>query len=354
MKTGFLGTFVISWSQAKLDGMGAVPLQSLDVGTAWSWSGDAVRVDGPAQLLRLDEADGEVNIRKRAARMVRKLVGAAMAETTNIDSIEVEHPLQDSSFVVTDGAQSYTITVIEVGAGKPPLLMFLDELPPKDQELWVVHHTIDINAHQMVSPSAGGIICFTPGTLIDTPFGPRRVEELREGDRLSTRDSGEQEIQWIGKRRMTGARLFAMPELRPVRIRAGAFDVERPDQEFLVSPNHRMLVRGAVARSLFNTDEVLVSAKDLINGDTITLDTQVRQVTYIHLMLPSHQIVVANGVETESFHPASTALTTIPEEDRARLARVNARLESDPHSYGGYARRILSGSEAAILAHEAA
>lgn len=354
MKTGFQGTFVISWSQTELDGMGAVPLQSLDVGTAWSWSGDAVRVDGPAQLLRLDEADGDANIRKRAARMVRKLVGAAMAETADIDSVEIDHPLQDSSFVVTDGAQSYTITVIDVAAGKPPLLMFLDELPPKDRDLWVVHHTIDVRAHSMVSASAGGVICFTPGTLIGTPFGPRRVEELREGDKLSTRDNGEQDIQWIGRRRMSGARLFAMPELRPVRIRAGAFDVERPDQEFLVSPNHRMLVRGAVARDLFNTDEVLVSAKDLINGTTITLDTQVKQVTYIHLMLPSHQIVTANGVETESFHPASTALSTIPDEDRARLAGINDQLEADPHSYGGYARRILSGSEAAILAHQAA
>lgn len=354
MKTGFLGTFVISWSQTKLDGAEAAELQALDVGTAWTWSGDAVRVDGPAQLLRLDDADGDANIRKRAARMVRKLVGAAMAETTNLDSVEVEHPLQDSSFVVTDGAQSYTITLIEVDAGKPPLLMFLDDMPPKNKDLWVVHHTLDTRARQTLSPSTGGVICFTPGTMIDTPDGPRRVEELNEGDRLSTRDSGAQDIQWIGKRRMTGARLFAMPELRPVRIRAGAFDVERPDQEFLVSPNHRMLVRGRVAQDLFNTDEVLVSAKDLVNGSTITLDTQVKQVTYIHLMLPSHQIVMANGVETESFHPASAALSTIPDIDRARLIRVNGRLESDPQSYGGYARRILSGSEAAILTHHAA
>jgi hypothetical protein len=162
----------------------------------------------------------------------------------------------------------------------------------------------------MVSVSSGGVICFTPGTMIDTPDGPRLVEDLCEGDKLQTRDSGAQDIQWIGSRRMTGARLFAMPELRPIRIRAGAFELEKPDQEFLVSPNH--------------------------------------------LMLPKHEIVLANGVETESFHPASTALSTIPEADRARLAEVNSEIEADPNSYGGYARRILSQSEAAILAHQAA
>lgn len=354
MKTGFKGTFVISWSQTMLDGMEAVPLQSLDVGSAWSWSGDAVRVDGPSELLRLDEADGDASIRKRAAKMVRKLVGAALTHTSDLSAVEVEHPLQDSSFVVTNGSQSYTITVIEVAGSKAPLLMFLDEMPPKDVDLWVVHHTIDVRGHEMISPASGGVICFTPGTLIDTPEGARAVQDLREGDYLQTRDSGAQEIQWIGARRMTGARLFAMPELRPIRIRAGAFGLDQPDQEFLVSPNHRMLVRGRVAQSLFNTPEVLVAAKDLVNGSTVTLDTQVKEVTYIHLMLPSHQIVLANGVESESFHPASAALSTLQDDDRSRLEAVDARLLADPNAYGGYARRILSASEAAILAHEAA
>lgn len=354
MKTGFQGTFVISWSQTKLDGMGAVPLQSLDVGAAWSWSGDAVRVDGPTELLRLDGADGDANIRKSAAKMVRKLVGAALTDTKDLSKIDVEHPLRDSSFVVTDGSQSYTITVIDVEGSKAPLLMFLDEMPPKGIDLWVVHHTLDTRNFDAVSVSGGGVICFTPGTMIETPDGPRAVEELREGDFLSTRDSGAQEVQWIGSRKMTGARLFAMPELRPVRICKGAFGLETPDQEFLVSPNHRMLVRGSVARALFNTPEVLVAAKDLINGTTVKLDTQVKQVTYIHLLLPSHQIVMANGVETESFHPASAALSSIPDEDRARLAQVNDRIEADPNVYGGYARRILSSTEAAILTHEAA
>ncbi|MEP5153103.1 Hint domain-containing protein [Planktotalea sp.] len=354
MKTGFRGAFVISWSQTQLDGMGAVPLQSLDVGTAWAWTGDAIRVDGPSKLLRLDGADGDANIRNRAAKMVRKLVGIALTDGSQLDDIDDDHPIRDSSFVVTDGAQSYTITVIEVGNGKPPLLMFVDQIPPKNKDLWVVHHTIDVRAADTVSVSSGGVICFTPGTMIATPIGPRLVEELREGDRLETRDSGPQEIQWIGARRMSGARLFAMPELRPVRISAGALGLEAPEQEFLVSPHHRMLVRGDVARDLFNTPEVLVAAKDMVNGSTVTVDRHVKEVSYIHLMLPSHQIVMANGVESESFHPASTALSTIPELDRTRLADVNSDLIADPDSYGGYARRILSQSEAAILAHEAA
>lgn len=354
MKRGFRGTFVISWSQTDIDGLEAAPLETLNTGAAWSWRGEAVRVDGPNDLLRLDQANGEADLRKCAARKVRRLIGAAVQNKTDIRSVEIEEPLMDSSFVVTNGAQSYTVTVIEVGRGAPPLLMFIDELPPRNTDLWVVHHSLGTLAKTRDDPQDGGVICFTPGTRISTPDGPCFVEDLREGDRVQTRDNGAQEIIWTGKRRMTGARLFVMPLLRPVRIRTGALGIERPDQELLVSPEHRMLVRGRAAQELFNTPEVLVPARDLVNGSTIVVDVAVREVTYIHLLLPSHQILWANGIETESFHPANAALSSLADGDRMRLLAQFPDLELDPHLYGGYARRNLSKSETAILMHQAA
>jgi hypothetical protein len=353
MGTGFRGTFVISWSQTELDGQGGLPPQAMTVGMTWSWRGEAVRVDGPPNLLRLDMADGEAVQRRRAARMVRRLIGAAMSGRHDLDRIEVDEPMRDLGFVVTDGLQSYTVTVIEIDSGGPPLLMFLDEIPPQNTDMWVVHHALD-RVQDATSPASGGVICFTPGTRIETPEGPRPVEELHEGDRVQTRDSGAQEIRWIGCRRMTGARLFAMPRLRPVRLRAGALGGDVPDATLLVSPEHRVLVRGDVARSLFNTPEVLVTARDLINNDSIAVDLALREVTYIHLLLPGHEIIRANGVETESFHPASAALSTLTEADRARLLALDPNLAHEPHLYGGHARRCLSASEAAILRHEAA
>ena len=355
METGFRGTFVISWSQTEVDGLEAAPLQSLTVGAAWSWRGDAVRVDGPQGVLHLEGADGSEAMRRRAARMVQRLVGAALTHQPAPPDLDVEEgtPLVDSSFVVTDGAKSYTVTLIEVGGGAQPLLMFLDAMPPRDGELWVVHHTLNYHPEDSHGEGSGGVICFTPGTLIDTVDGPRPVEDLREGDRVQTRDNGVQDILWIGSRRMTGARLFAMPRLRPVRFRTGALGVERPDQELLVSPEHRMLIKGEIAQSLFNTPEVLVAAKDLVNGSTITVDTELREVTYIHLLLPRHEVIHANGIETESFHPANAALTTLGEVDRARLLSQFPELEFDPHTYGSYARRNLRASEAAILNHAA-
>jgi hypothetical protein len=357
MATGYRGTFVISWSQTEIDGLQAAPPSALRVGAAWSWRGAALRVDGPSSILQLDQAEGAGELRTRAARMVRRLVGAAMAGDAPAPALSAaadpeDHPLRDSSFVVTDGAKGYTVTLIETGPQSRPLLMFLDEIPPESCDLWVVHQRIDSRAAE--GDEAAGMICFTPGTRILTPSGAVPVESLRAGDLVQTKDSGAQPIRWTGSRHMTGARLFAMPRLRPVRIRAGAFGIGEPDEEITVSPEHRMVLRGAVARALFNTPEVLVAARDLINGDSVVLDTKARSVTYHHLLLPRHEVLFANGLETESFHPANTALSTLGATDRARLLQEMPQIGRNPHLYGAHARRNLTRSEAAILLHEAA
>ena len=72
MKTGFSGTFVISWSQTELDGLMAAPTEALEIGAAWSWHGDPLRLDGPTELLRLEMTKGETDLRCRAARSVAR------------------------------------------------------------------------------------------------------------------------------------------------------------------------------------------------------------------------------------------------------------------------------------------
>jgi hypothetical protein len=57
-----------------------------------------------------------------------------------------------------------------------------------------------------------------------------------------------------------------------------------------------------------NTDEVLVTARDLMNDRSIYVDRSMREVHYIHMLLPSHEVMFANGVESESSHPASAGL----------------------------------------------
>ena len=353
METGFKGTFVISWSQTEVDGQRAATTDAILVGAAWRWTGQVVRVDGPTDLLLLDGAVGTANLRSRAARTVRRLVGTAMQSDHGICGQDVDDdPVLVNGFVVTDGRRTFTVSIIEHGQDAGPLLMFLNEIPPQNTVMWVVSNTIEERAQAQGSRLSGGVICFTTDTKIQTASGPRLVQDLTQGDKIQTKDDGAQEILWIGKRRMTGARMHAMPHLRPIRIKAGALCQGEPDEDLLVSPDHRLLIKGAAATALFNTSEVLVAAKDLVNDRNIQVDFNLRETSYIHLMLERHQIVWANGVETESFHPANTMMDAIDPAQRDRLFAINSELQQDPHRYGDYARRNLSPSEAEIMKYD--
>ena len=179
------------------------------------------------------------------------------------------------------------------------------------------------------------------------------MADLSEDDRILTKDDGPQAVRWIGRHRMSGARLYTMPELRPIRIRAGAMGMDVPDQDLVVSPGHRMLIKGAMARSLFNTDEVLVAARDMLDDRSVLIDRRLREVTYVHLLLDRHSIVFANGLESESFHPASMDLDAMTEDQRAGLTECMPGIARDPARYGAFARRMLTRADAAILRYAA-
>lgn len=349
MQAGFRGAFVISWSQTELDGVTDAPLELIAIGAAWRWTGAAQRVDGGGDRLLLEGAEGMDDIRRRASRMVRRLTGIALAgQPAPREAAEPAPPAQ--SFVLTDGRSSWTAQLIDSPGAARRLILFAEGLPPADRDLWIVRMSLERPADG--GAPQGGVICFAPGTRIATAEGPRPIEGLRPGDRILTRDNGPQEVVWTGRRRMSGARLFAMPHLRPIRLRAGVFGQGQPDADLIVSPQHRMLVRGPAARALFSTDEVLVTAEALVNDDSITVDQSLREVTYIHVMLERHNIVWANGLETESFHPAHAALDAIDLDQRAALAAVLPGGLDRPHLYGGFARRNLSAPETAILRHD--
>jgi len=351
MITGSSGTFVIRWQQTEIDGVENPAGSAVREGAAWRWNGQAVRVDGPDHILLTGNADERLQLRRRVSRSLRRLMAAELNVMIPADVPIEGEPIFDEGFVVTDGRVSYAAAIVEMGPGKAPLVMFSGRLPSMGTDLWVVR-TIGKEAPVTRRTEFGtGVICFTEDTMIDTPDGARPVQDIREGDWVLTKDNGTQQVMWRGQRRMSGARFFAMPELRPVRIRAGAFEAGRPDRDLLVSPKHRLLVQGAMAKSLFNTEEVMVAAELLVNDHSILVDYNVAATTYHHLMMEDHQVLFANGVETESFHPASTTLDTLDAQDRDRLLGLMPGVEHDPLSYGDFARRDLSQSEAAILNH---
>lgn len=360
MSSGYRGTFVISWQQTALDGDRHATPDMIRTGLSWVWRGKAVRVDGPAGVLQLahGQSEGllEDEMRARAAQSVRKLLKAVQVNSTRLDLIEVEAPANEQSFSVTNGREIWPVTVIEGATPRVRLCMFVDAIPPEGQALWIVDHAIWPKKDRQPGHvgEGAGLMCFTPGTTILTQSGKLPVEAIRPGTKIQTKDNGLQEVLWVGRRYMSGARFLAMPHLRPIRIHAGALDRDVPDAKLLVSPDHRMVVKGARARALFNTNEVLVTARDLVNGRTIYVDQHVRAVEYIHLLLPQHEVMFANGLESESFHPDGAGLDHLGVEAREQVNAVCPGIVQNPKSYGAHARRLISAPEAAILYYDAA
>lgn len=353
MGAGYSGTFVVAWAQGELDGLSNAPLSALTVGASWRWTGEAVCIDGARDVYVLEGAIGREELHRRASQSVRRLIGVALEGVPFARGTMPRTRLMSGGFDVTDGIKRYEVTLIDTPVLGSPLLMFVGDMPPAETDLWVVSVHV-ANPCEIEDGKPGGVICFAPGTKILTPDGLRAVQDLREGDAVQTKDNGVQSLRWIGRRHMSGARLYAMPHLRPIRFRAGTLGQGLPDDDLIVSPDHRVLLSGPAARELFNVDEVLVAAKDLINDRSIVTERNMYGIDYIHLLFDAHEVIFANGVETESYHPGFADLDAIEDRQRACLLERFPHLAEQPEDYGPAARRTLTAAEAAILLHKVA
>ncbi|WP_342149798.1 Hint domain-containing protein [Methylorubrum sp. SB2] len=158
-------------------------------------------------------------------------------------------------------------------------------------------------------------VCFARGTAIrvvrDGTERDVAVEHLRVGDAAVTTSGRRRPIRWIGHRTLAcRGRRDAMP----VRIAAHAFGEGRPARDLLISPAH------ALAVDLLG--EVLIPAVRLVNGTTITQEDS-ETVSYWHVELDGHDILLAEGLPAESYldcgnrrffaNAEATDLTAVPD-----------------------------------------
>ena len=194
--------------------------------------------------------------------------------------------------------------------------------------------------------------CFTRGALIMTPTGPQPIETLEAGDLVITRDHGLQPIRWIGSAKLKARGPRGLRRRAPIRIKAGALGHNMPERDTLVSPQHRMLVSTPDTRLMFEQDEVLVAAKYLVNGDTITVANDVMEVEYFHMLFDTHQVVYADGAPSESYHPVHQSMEAFSDEVRAEIIELFPELNHSQHAYGQAARYSLYRYEGEALARQ--
>lgn len=157
-------------------------------------------------------------------------------------------------------------------------------------------------------------ICFTAGTQIITPEGPVDVEDLCPGDKVLTRDAGAQRVHWVGHRHVTARELARHPKLSPVRIAAGALGNGMPRADLVVSRQHRILIDDWRASHLFGEAEVLAPSVGLLNLKGVTVDPAPEGVHYVHILLETHELVLANGAWAETLLTGAEARSVMGHE----------------------------------------
>ena len=205
--------------------------------------------------------------------------------------------------------------------------------PDFDLQAWYSDHFVNgvPPKYYITDQNAGhthGYVCFAAATRIETAIGGIRAGDIWEGDLVNTLDAGPQPVLWVGRRRVAGQGANA-----PVLFAPGTIGNFAP---LRLSQQHRVLLRSPLAELMFAASEVLVPARALVNGCDIRIEP-CGVVDYVHLLLPAHHLLFAEGAPCESLLPGPVAqeVAAIPPALAARRYRA--------------ARPVLSHVEALAL-----
>ncbi|WP_425098257.1 Hint domain-containing protein [Tropicibacter sp. S64] len=217
------------------------------------------------------------------------------------------------TFMCGTGETTEVLVLVETDPDGNVAQVFAHPLGTMDAKADYVLVTIDRDsALQRFAQIA--CVSFTRGTAITLATGAQKpVEQLVAGDRVLTRDAGVQEVRWIGHQtvRATGA-------LAPVCIRAGTLNNAR---DLIVSPDFRLFIYQRRDALGAGRPELLVRAKHLVNGTTITRATG-GFVDYYQMLFDDHQIIYAEGIAAESMLMSESTSAVLPQEVQDELSRL--------------------------------
>lgn len=145
---------------------------------------------------------------------------------------------------------------------------------------------------------------FARGCLLSTPNGATAIEDLWPGDMVNTVGHGPLPLLWKGT-------MMVVPDApgqdedmgRLTRLPTDSFGLGRPSPDLLLGPRARILHRAADLTAMIGTDAALVHARSFVDGMNVIEVTPPSPVPVFHLGFARHCMVIANGMEVESYHP---------------------------------------------------
>ncbi|MGR3291479.1 MAG: Hint domain-containing protein [Paracoccaceae bacterium] len=152
---------------------------------------------------------------------------------------------------------------------------------------------------------------FAQGTLIQTEQGYVAIEDMKPGTMIATAEGGLQPLMWIGSMTLFPQSLaLGVPSSRLYRITEGGYGHDPSAPDLMLGSAARILP-GSMA---IGSTSALMSLDRLADGNTVIGINPVSPVRIFHLGLANHQLIRANGVLVESYHPGEQPHLNMPTE----------------------------------------
>lgn len=259
---------VVDGTLGAVSGTGSFEISDrLTINAIASGSGEATFLDASGSLVLTD------------ASFVPVIAGFTTGDLIELDSIAAD----GASYTAGLGGVG-TLTLTNAGTAVASLTLRGD----------FTGHTFyaaeDAGAGAFITLDAPYAPCFASGTRIRTPGGDVPVEQLRVGDMVATRlPDGVRPVRWLGHRTVRPARHPDPGSVRPVRVPAGSFGRGLPVRDLYLSPDHAVFA-----------EDVLIPVKHLVGyGGIAQVDRPA--VTYWHVELDRHDVILAEGMPVESY-----------------------------------------------------
>lgn len=179
------------------------------------------------------------------------------------------------------------------------------DLPPmRRYSATYLTHDNQIDDLQRVGPAVPefevGFSAFARGTLIATEEGQVAVDDLLPGARIKTVNNGTRTLRWIGSMMYVPKPGQRTDTTSLTRIYADSFGLGRPMPDLLIGPGARLFRTSPQDRCATGTP---TPASELVDGDSVMQVSPISPVEIYHVAFDAPQIIWANGMECEAFHP---------------------------------------------------
>ncbi len=160
-------------------------------------------------------------------------------------------------------------------------------------------------------------MAFARGTLIATENGQTAVEDLEPGMLVRTDSEQLRPLLWIGSTTLIPSAFSEKPGESPrlTRIASDTFGLDRPAPDLVLGPRARALYRSTRCREMLGADKAFAPAHALMDGINVIGLNPLAPIQLYHLFLHGQQVIRANGIEVESYHPGQHIESMMDPED---------------------------------------